>query len=311
MPRPALGRGLSALIGQSELAETLVREIPLAQIRTNPYQPRRQFSEESLEELAASIREMGVLQPIIVRQEGEGDYVLVAGERRLRAARLAGLATIPALVRSPSEQQMLEMALVENVQREDINPIDAALAYKRLMDEFGMTQEQVAQRVGKSVPAISNTLRLLQLPEYIIKSLQEGVMSEGTGARCSWLRIRHCSVCCGMRLLLKDSASRAAELRARELRPMNPTPRNAPDSVPQPSPKPEELKALEHNLSAYWARACRSCSGRRRRQNSYRVLLWKRNWGASWKPSRLMACRFSHENSEAHNDGKTATAGTG
>jgi ParB family chromosome partitioning protein len=149
MPRPALGRGLSALIGQSELAETLVREIPLAQIRTNPYQPRRQFSEESLEELAASIREMGVLQPIIVRQEGEGDYVLVAGERRLRAARMAGLTTIPALVRSPSEQQMLEMALVENVQREDINPIDAALAYKRLMDEFGLTQEQVAQRVGQ------------------------------------------------------------------------------------------------------------------------------------------------------------------
>lgn len=251
MPRPALGRGLSALIGQSELAETLVREIPIVQIRTNPYQPRRQFSEESLEELAASIREMGVLQPIIVRQESEGDYVLVAGERRLRAARMAGLTTIPALVRSPSEQQMLEMALVENVQREDINPIDAALAYKRLMDEFGMTQEQVAQRVGKSVPAISNTLRLLQLPEYIIKSLQEGVISEGHGR--ALLMVKDPTL---QRMLWNEITSeglsvRAAELRARELRPMNPTPRNAPDPAPQPSPKPEELKALEHNLSAY------------------------------------------------------------
>jgi len=251
MSRPVLGRGLSVLLGQSELAEALVREIPLSQIRANPYQPRRQFREESLEELAASIREVGVLQPIIVRQEGEGDYVLVAGERRLRAARLAGLTTIPALVRSPSEQQMLEMALVENVQREDINPIDAALAYKRLLEEFGMTQEQIAQRVGKSVPAISNTLRLLQLPEYIVKSLQEGVISEGHGR--ALLMVRDATL---QRMLWNEIVSegisvRAAELRARDLRAMNPSPRNALDSAPQPSPKPEALKALEHNLSAY------------------------------------------------------------
>lgn len=139
MPRPALGRGLGALIGQNELSKSLIREIPIEQIRPNPYQPRQRFSEESLVELAASIRELGVLQPIIVRQESEGSYVLIAGERRLRAARIAGLATIPAIVRSPSEQQMLEMALVENVQREDINPVDAALAYKRLIEEFGLT----------------------------------------------------------------------------------------------------------------------------------------------------------------------------
>lgn len=251
MPRPALGRGLGALIGQNDLAETLIREIPIAQIRPNPYQPRQQFSEESLAELAASIRELGVIQPIIVRQEGDGDYVLVAGERRLRAASMAGLTTIPAIVRSPSEQQMLEMALVENVQREDINPIDAALAYKRLMEEFGMTQEQVAQRVGKSVPAVSNTLRLLQLPEYIINSLKEGIISEGHGRALLMVKDPTLQRQLWSDITTEGLSVRAAELRARELRPLNPTPRNAPESVPQPSPASPELKALEQNLSAY------------------------------------------------------------
>jgi len=251
MPRPALGRGLGALIGQNDLAETLIREIPIAQIRPNPYQPRQQFSEESLAELAASIRELGVIQPIIVRQEGDGDYVLVAGERRLRAASMAGLTTIPAIVRSPSEQQMLEMALVENVQREDINPIDAALAYKRLMEEFGMTQEQVAQRVGKSVPAVSNTLRLLQLPEYIINSLKEGIISEGHGRALLMVKDPTLQRQLWSDITTEGLSVRAAELRARELRPLNPTPRNAPESAPQPSSASPELKALEHNLSAY------------------------------------------------------------
>lgn len=251
MPRPALGRGLGALIGQNELSETLVREIPIDQVRPNPYQPRQQFSEESLAELAASIKELGVIQPIIVRQEGESEYVLVAGERRLRAASMAGLKTIPAIVRSPSEQQMLEMALVENVQREDINPIDAALAYKRLMEEFGLTQEQVAQRVGKSVPAISNTMRLLQLPEYIIKSLQEGAISEGHGRALLMVKDPALQRQLWSDILTEGLSVRAAELRARELRSMNPPPRNAPESAPQPSGVSPELKALEHNLSAY------------------------------------------------------------
>jgi len=251
MPRPALGRGIGALIGQNDLAETLIREIPIDQIRSNPYQPRQQFSEESLAELAGSIRELGVLQPVIVRQEGESNYVLIAGERRLRAARMAGLSSIPAIVRSPSEQQMLEMALVENVQREDINPIDAALAYKRLMEEFGLTQEQVAQRVGKSVPAISNTLRLLQLPEYIVKSLKEGVISEGHGRALLMVKDPTLQRQLWSDITTEGLSVRAAELRARELRPMNPSPRNSPESSPQPSTTSPELKALEQNLSAY------------------------------------------------------------
>lgn len=251
MRRPALGRGLSALIGQTELSEKLVREIPIEQIRPNPYQPRQQFSEESLAELAESIKELGVIQPVIVRQEGESDYVLIAGERRLRAARMAGLSTIPAIVRTPTEQQMLEMALVENVQREDINPVDAALAYRRLMDEFGLTLEQVAQRVGKSAPAISNTMRLLQLPEYIIKSLKEGIISEGHGRALLMVKDPTLQRQLWSDITTEGLSVRAAELRARELRPMNPTPRNAPESKPEPSPAPPEIAALQHNLSAY------------------------------------------------------------
>lgn len=251
MRRPALGKGLEALLGQAELSETLIRELPIDSVRPNPYQPRQQFSDESLAELAASIKELGVIQPIIVRQEGANDYVLIAGERRLRAAKMAGLTTIPAIVRSPSEQQMLEMALVENVQREDINPIDAALAYKRLMEEFGLTQEQVAQRVGKSVPAISNTLRLLQLPEYIINSLKDGAISEGHGRALLMVKDPVQQRQLWEEIIAGRLSVRAAELRARELRPTAPSPRHAPAEASPPSSVPEEIKAIEHNLSAY------------------------------------------------------------
>ncbi len=251
MRRPALGKGLEALLGQAELSETLIRELPIDSVRPNPYQPRQQFSDESLAELAASIKELGVIQPIIVRQEGANDYVLIAGERRLRAAKMAGLTTIPAIVRSPSEQQMLEMALVENVQREDINPIDAALAYKRLMEEFGLTQEQVAQRVGKSVPAISNTLRLLQLPEYIINSLKDGAISEGHGRALLMVKDPVQQRQLWEEIIAGRLSVRAAELRARELRPTASSPRHTPAEASQPSSVPEEIKAIEHNLSAY------------------------------------------------------------
>lgn len=152
--------------------------LPVAEIRTNPYQPRRLFSEVALQELAASILEHGVLQPIIVRKVDTG-YQLISGERRLQATRRAGLTQIPAIVRDYNDRQALEVALVENLQREDISPVEAAEAYKRLMDEFGLTQEQVALRVGKSRPAVANTLRLLKLPDLIRNSLARGDISEG------------------------------------------------------------------------------------------------------------------------------------
>lgn len=161
---------------QQDSNQTLL--LPVVEIRTNPYQPRRLFSDVALQELAASILEHGVLQPIIVRKADNG-YQLISGERRLQATRRAGLTQIPAIVRDYSDRQALEVALVENLQREDISPVEAAEAYKRLMDEFGLTQEQVALRVGKSRPAVANTLRLLKLPDLIRNSLARGDISEG------------------------------------------------------------------------------------------------------------------------------------
>lgn len=174
-----LGRGLGALIPELEVAESEGRlEIPIGQIRANPFQPRREFDPIKLGELAESIREHGVLQPVLLRRM-EGGYELVAGERRMRAAEMAGLAKIPAVIGDFADSAMMEIALVENLQREDLNPIEEAEAYRRLLDEFGLTQEEVAQKVGKSRPAIANTLRLLNLPAPVREDLSAGRTTVG------------------------------------------------------------------------------------------------------------------------------------
>jgi ParB family transcriptional regulator, chromosome partitioning protein len=174
--RRALGKGLAQLIG--EQAEAAPSEVAVESIRPNANQPRNSFDDEALQELAASIREVGILQPIIVRPLAEGTYELIAGERRWRAAQLAGLATVPVIVRSAGRQDSLEWALIENIQREDIAPLECARAYRRLVDEFGLTQEAVADKVGKSRVAVTNTLRLLRLPKRIQDGLAEGQISE-------------------------------------------------------------------------------------------------------------------------------------
>ncbi|MEN3040208.1 MAG: ParB/RepB/Spo0J family partition protein [Bacteroidia bacterium] len=176
-----LGRGLSAILPVEEgIIEKshAVQEIPIQAIEPNPYQPRLDFSEEGLEELAESIRQHGLIQPITVRAVGD-KYQLISGERRWRAAKMAGLTHIPAYVRAADNTQLLAFALVENVQRQNLNPIELALAYKRLIEECGLTQEDVARYVGKSRPAVANTLRLLKLPPEIQKALKEGTLAEG------------------------------------------------------------------------------------------------------------------------------------
>lgn len=165
-------------MGRKPGVEPPMAQIPLDALDPNPYQPRATFNEVSLRELVSSVREHGILQPVIVRPMGLR-YQLVSGERRYHAARRAGLGAIPAMIRSYSDREVAEIALVENVQREDITPLEAAEAYRRLMEEFGVTQEQVAQRVGKSRPAIANTLRLLSLPDPIKESLARGDITEG------------------------------------------------------------------------------------------------------------------------------------
>lgn len=181
MNRSGLGRGLGALLPDTGRPGAPT-QLPVDQIRPNPYQPRHDFEPQALAELAASIRLHGVLQPVTVRESPDGQgYQLVAGERRLRAAKLAGLPTIPATVRPCSERELLELALIENLQREDINPIEAATSYRRCLDEFGLTQEELAERVGKSRSAVANTLRLLRLSAVVQAMIAEGRLTEGHG----------------------------------------------------------------------------------------------------------------------------------
>jgi ParB family chromosome partitioning protein len=175
-----LGKGLGALLPGSDIAPTTgLSDVPVRAILPNPYQPRSAFDEAALTELASSIREHGLIQPLIVARTSEDQYTLIAGERRWRAAQIAGLDTVPAVIKNAAPQQMLEIALVENVQRADLNPLEEAFAYKELAENFGLTQEQIAQRVGKSRVAVTNLMRLLKLPEPIKARLADGLISEG------------------------------------------------------------------------------------------------------------------------------------
>ncbi|HVM52369.1 MAG TPA: ParB/RepB/Spo0J family partition protein [Acidimicrobiales bacterium] len=180
--RSGLGRGLGALIPPeaSSSADTgALREVAVSSIQANPHQPRKHFDEESLASLAASVRELGVLQPVLVRELPTGDFELIAGERRWRAAKRAGLPTIPVVVKDADNLASLEQAVVENLHRQDLNPLEEAAAYQQLLEDFGMTHEQLAERVGKSRVTITNTLRLFQLPPTIQKMVSEGAITAG------------------------------------------------------------------------------------------------------------------------------------
>lgn len=180
--RRGLGSGLDALIPSAAAAESdAVRQIPVTAIRENRSQPRTSFDEQALEDLAASIREHGLIQPIIVSEDSGGGYELIAGERRWRAARRAGLEVVPALVKSATPQQLLELALVENIQRADLNALEEAIAYQTLKDEFGLSDELIARRVGKSRVAVNNTRRLIRLLPEARQALLDGAISAGHG----------------------------------------------------------------------------------------------------------------------------------
>ncbi len=191
--KPALGRGLSALLQDPENdiqsatdknADQVVGnviELAIEQIEVNPFQPRTQFNEESLKELAGSIQELGIIQPITVRKTAFNAFQLVSGERRFRAAKMIGLATVPAYVRIANDQESLEMALVENIQRQDLDPIEIGLSYQRLIEEISLTQEQLSQRVGKKRSTIANYMRLLKLDPIVQTGMRDGFLSMGHG----------------------------------------------------------------------------------------------------------------------------------
>ncbi|HHS96479.1 MAG TPA: ParB/RepB/Spo0J family partition protein [Chloroflexi bacterium] len=233
--RRGLGKGLEALIpvgDEGEGGRTGVLEVPVTAIRPNPHQPRARIRDQDLVELAASIEAHGVIQPLIVAREGDG-YRLIAGERRWRAARMAGLPTVPVIVRDAAPHEMLEMALVENLQREDLNPLEEALAYQQLIEEFGLTHEEVARRVGKSRTAVTNTLRLLKAARPVQEALLEGRISEGHARALLALEREEAQVAALKTVLKKGLNVRQTEELVRRLARTEPRRPSAPARSPE------------------------------------------------------------------------------
>lgn len=213
MNKNRLGRGLDSLIGGADSLVTeqdQILQIQLDLIRPNPYQPRKEFNEEGIQELAQSIKEHGVIQPVIVKKTVRG-YILIAGERRLRASKLAGLETIPAVAKDLNDRQMREIALIENLQREDLNPIEIADAYDKLIKELNYTQEQLSKRVGKSRPQIANFLRLLQLPDAIKDHVSRGTLSYGHARTLLGLDNKEYQVTLANRIIIEKLSVRETE----------------------------------------------------------------------------------------------------
>lgn len=213
-----LGRGLSSLISEPEKHLSTLLQVNPDNISSNPFQPRADFDESELQSLAASIKEHGILSPLSVTVRPTGGYQLIAGERRLKAARLLKLTTVPVIVRSASELEQLELALVENIQRADLGPLEVAGAYQRLMDEFSLTQELLAIKVGRSRPQIANTLRLLQLPRPIKGSLQQGEISEGQAKAILSVEDEAGQIDLWKRITLHKLSVRAVESEARKIK---------------------------------------------------------------------------------------------
>lgn len=240
--RSGLGRGLDALIPGSETPSGGVEFVPLEAVQPNPRQPRQRFDPQELSELAESIRAHGLLQPLIVAPSDQGNsYVLIAGERRLLAARQAGLSHVPAIVRQVSEQERLEMALIENVQRADLAPLELAEAYRQLNEEFDLSHEQIAARVGKSRVAVTNTLRLLKLPESVRQALAQGSISEGHARALLALPTTQAQAAALQTILKHNLSVRQTEELVRRLSGERPTPASAP-------PPPPEVQDLQSRL---------------------------------------------------------------
>lgn len=219
----ALGRGLDSLFAGAEDWGTSIQEIPVGELDPNPDQPRRTFSEESIGQLADSIREQGVLQPLLVAPSAGGRYMIIAGERRFRAGRAAGLETLPCIVKDIDVIRQREIALIENLQREDLNPIEAARGIKALMDQCGYTQEKIGERLGKSRPAVANMLRLLQLPDEVTEMVKDGLLSAGHARvlagiadRAEQLRLARKAVDEGLNVRQMEQLAKAAGARPKQ-----------------------------------------------------------------------------------------------
>lgn len=240
MKKLGLGRGLDALLPETNDLENTVSMISITELDRNPDQPRRDFDEEALQTLAESIKEAGVLQPLLV-VEKEGRYRIVAGERRFRAARIAGLEAVPCIIRDFSPEEQMEAALIENIQREDLNAIEEAAAVRQLMDSCGYTQEKAAKRLGKSRPAVANLLRLLTLPREVQDAVIAGKLSAGHARVLAGLENEEIQIALAQKAIREALSVRALEKLA--VKPEQPV-----KEKPQPRPLPLELQDMENRM---------------------------------------------------------------
>jgi len=246
MSKRALGRGIDALLSAEAEGPSSVTTIPVGSIKISGHQPRRNFPAEGLEELARSIQSKGVLQPILVQPAGSDEYTVVAGERRFRAAKLAGLMEIPVLIRNFSELEKTEIALIENLQREDLSPVEEAAGYKTLIDAGNLTQEDVAQRVGKNRATVANSLRLLKLPDEILEALDKGRVSAGHARALLAVQDGAVQKKLFRRILEQELSVREVEREAAKSQGQS-AEVTAPERAKKPS-KSVELQALEQRL---------------------------------------------------------------
>jgi ParB family chromosome partitioning protein len=259
--RGSLGRGLSAILGndtpkqnnKTESKNTTAigstHEIAITEIETNPFQPRTEFDQEKLHELSISIEQLGIIQPITVRKLKDNKYQLISGERRFRASKLAGLSKLPAFVRIANDQEMLEMALVENIQRENLNPIEVALSYQRLIEEIKLTQEQCSERVGKNRTTVTNFLRLLKLPSEIQKGLSTGEISTGHARALISVKNTESQLNIFHDIVANGYSVREVEQIVKEFAASTYNRTSKPKAISTPNPLPFQQQKMVHDLS--------------------------------------------------------------
>ena len=256
-----LGKGLGALLGDfSEPAaeESAYRMLPLHRVEPNPEQPRQDFDEEELTALSESIRQHGILQPLTVRETGAGYYQIIAGERRWRAARMAELTEVPAIVVEADDKKAMELALIENLQRQDLNSVEEALGYRSLMEEFGLTQEEAASRVGKSRPAVANSLRLLSLDEKVLEMLRAGTISAGHAKAILMLKSGKKQQEAAQKIANLGLSVRQAELLCKNMS------REQPPMKETPVLKVDYVKECEKSLRKHLGRGVKIVNGKRK-----------------------------------------------
>ena len=260
--KKGLGRGMGALLGDFEETapeQNGYQKLPIYKVEPNPHQPRRDFDEEELQALSDSIAEHGIIQPLTVRELNSGYYQIIAGERRWRAARVAGLSEVPVVIIEADDKKAMELALIENLQRQDLNPVEEALGYQTLMEEHGMTQEDAAKRVGKSRPAVTNALRLLNLAPEVLDKVRTGELSAGHARAILTVKSEKKQLAAAQKIAALGLSVRQAELLCRNMAKEAPEPKEDPVTL-----KVDYVAECEKQLSKHLGRGVKIVNGKRK-----------------------------------------------